>query len=58
MGTNTYHYSAARKEQLGFLVANQTIIADSSGEYVLDQLELPSDGIKQIKIFWTILLIR
>ena len=48
--SNQHHFSAAHKELAGWLSSNQVLVANNDGEYILDQLELPSDGYKALKI--------
>ena len=51
MGSSrTRHYSAYFKEVIGFLSKEQIVSVNQSGEYLLDQFELPSPGIKALKI--------
>lgn len=50
MGSQLGHFSAYHKEVMGFLEPTQTTIANTSGEFLLDQLEMQSGGVKQIKI--------
>lgn len=46
----TRHFSAYNKEQMGFLSEKNIQIATRPGTYYLDQLELPSKGVKLLKI--------
>ncbi len=50
MGISYRHYSAQGKERLGFIPVNQVQTKSSNGNYLLEQYELPSNGIKTIKI--------
>jgi hypothetical protein len=45
-----YHFDSYHKIVMGFLTPDQVATADCSGEYLLDQLESPSSGIKHLRI--------
>lgn len=50
MGGGKGHYSSYNKEKLGYLIPEQIATADQTGEYLIDVLELPSNGIKELRI--------
>lgn len=50
MGVRFRHMNAFHKEIMGFLKPNQIAIANGPGEYILDALEIPSNGVKQLRI--------
>jgi len=47
---NRHHFSAVNKEIAGIIMQNQILTISSDGTYIIDQLELPSKGYKEIKI--------
>jgi len=47
---NSHHFSTQIKSQLGMLESQQILTATSDRSYSIDQLELPSTGIKMLKI--------
>lgn len=47
---NRHHFSAVNKEIAGLIKQNQILTISSDGTYIIDQLELPSSGYKEIKI--------
>lgn len=50
MAQITRDISAFRKEQLGWLKPNNTIMVTSSGNYILEPIETAGSGVKQLKI--------
>lgn len=50
MGGGYEHWSTIWKERAGWLESSQIKIVTQSAEYELDQVELPSDGIKMLKV--------
>ncbi len=50
MGMNTGYFSTIWKSQASWIDSTQMQEIDTSGKYTLDQVELPSDGIKALKI--------
>ncbi|MCK4823898.1 hypothetical protein KA005_49550, partial [bacterium] len=47
---NRHHFSAVNKEIAGIIKQDQILTISSDGTYIIDQLELPSSGYKEIKI--------
>lgn len=50
MGNGYNHWSTVWKSQAGWIKPSQLVTVTQSSEYTLDQVELPSDGIKMLKI--------
>jgi hypothetical protein len=49
-GAGVYHFSAFHKELLGALAPNQVAHVSRDGNFVLDQIEMPSSGVKALRI--------
>jgi hypothetical protein len=50
MGFAPRHFNAYQKEKMGFLLPSQVVIAQPSGEYLVDALEVDSGGIKELRV--------
>ncbi len=50
MGMNTGYFSTIWKSQASWIDSTQMQEINASGSFILDQVELPSDGIKALKI--------